>query len=359
MGAIALLKKILLTGGGSAGHITVNLALIPLLTEAGWEIVYLGSFDGIERELISNFPEVTYYGISTGKLRRYFALQNFTDIFRVLKGILEAYNIVCKLKPNLVFSKGGFVSVPVVIGSRLNNIPIITHESDLTPGLANRINMNFAHTICTTFSDTLKHIPSNRGEFIGAIVRPELKQGNAQRGRIFCQFNSNKPVILVAGGSLGSLSINKIVRSLLNTLLTEFQIIHICGKGNLESDIERQGYKQIEYVSEELPDLMCLCDLAISRAGSNFIFEFLALKKPMILIPLSKKASRGDQIENARIFERQGFAEVILEEDLNQDSLLNSIHTVFNNRQQYLSKIDNWNSDRALSKLFNLINNQI
>ncbi len=348
-------KKVLLTGGGSAGHITVNLALIPMLIKAGWEIIYIGSFDGIEKELISNIAEVTYYGISTGKLRRYFDRKNFTDFFRVLKGITEAYKIVRQEKPKIVFSKGGFVSVPVVLGSRLNNVPVITHESDLTPGLANRINMHFAQKIYTTFPDTLQHLPKNKGEFIGAIIRPELKQGNSEKGRIFCQFDSTKPVILVAGGSLGSLCINQTVRSLLDSLLEEFHIIHICGKGNINQNLERKGYKQFEYVSNELSDLMCLCNLVISRAGSNFIFEFLSLKKPMILIPLSKKSSRGDQIENAKAFQKQGFAEVILEENLTESCLLDSIRNVFNNRQEYTSKMESLDSNRSLSKLFNSI----
>ena len=350
-------RKILLTGGGSAGHITVNLALIPMLIDSGWEIIYIGSFEGIERELISNIREVTYYGISTGKLRRYFDLQNFSDLFRVLKGITEASKIIYQEQPEIVFSKGGFVSVPVVFASRLNNVPVITHESDLTPGLANRINMYSAQKICTTFPDTLKYLPKGKGEFIGAIVRPELKQGNSERGRIFCQFESTKPVILVAGGSLGSVYINQIIRSLLDPLLEEFQIVHICGRGNIDRDLEREGYKQFEYVASELADLMHLADLVISRAGSNFIFEFLSLKKPMILIPLSKNSSRGDQIENAKVFKEQGIAEVILEENLTQDSLLNTIHTVFNNRENYKNKMKNWNSDRSLDKLFDSIAN--
>lgn len=350
-------QKILLTGGGSAGHITVNLALIPMLLNSGWEVIYIGSKKGIEREIISNIPQVSYYGISTGKLRRYFDRQNFTDFFRVLKGTIGAYKIIHREQPQIVFSKGGFVSVPVVLGSRFNNIPVITHESDLTPGLANRINMYSAQKIFTTFPDTLKHLPKNKGEFIGAIVRPELKQGNSARGRIFCQFNSIKPVILVAGGSLGSVYINQTIRSLLDTLLKKFQIVHICGKGNVDQNIKLKGYKQLEYVSDELADLICLSDLVISRAGSNFIFEFLALKKPMILIPLSKKSSRGDQIENANAFKRQGFAEVILEENLTENTLLNAIGTVFNNREEYQSNMEDWNSDRSLDKLFDLITN--
>lgn len=348
-------NKILLTGGGSAGHITVNLALIPLLIQSGWEIIYIGSFTGIERDLIANFPKVTYHAIPTGKLRRYFDKQNFSDVFRVLKGIIEAYKIIHHEQPKIVFSKGGFVSVPVVLSSRLNNIPVITHESDLTPGLANRINMNFAQKICVTFPETLQHLPKGKGEFIGAIVRPELKEGDREKGRIFCQFDSTKPVILVTGGSLGSVYINQTVRSLLNKLLQEFQIIHICGKGNIDRSLEHQGYKQFEYVANELADLMCLADLVISRAGSNFIFEFLTLKKPMILIPLSKKSSRGDQIDNAKVFEEQGYAKVILEENLTKDSLLNTIETVYSNRENYIKKMDNWNSDRSLARLFDLI----
>ncbi|BAZ44570.1 UDP-N-acetylglucosamine--N-acetylmuramyl-(pentapeptide) pyrophosphoryl-undecaprenol N-acetylglucosamine transferase [Chondrocystis sp. NIES-4102] len=348
-------KKILLTGGGSAGHITVNLALIPMLLEAGWEVIYIGSITGIERELIGSLTNVTYYPIATGKLRRYFDWQNFTDVFRVLTGITDAYKIIRREQPNIVFSKGGFVSVPVVLASRLNNIPVITHESDLTPGLANRINMNFAQKICTTFPETLKYLPKDKGEYIGAIVRPELKLGDRSRGRIFCQFESDKPVILVTGGSLGSVYINQVVRSLLTQLLINFQVVHICGKGNLDRSLEFPGYKQLEYVGIELRDLMCLADLVISRAGSNFIFEFLALKKPMILIPLPKKSSRGDQIDNANTFKRQGFAEVILEENLTSQSLLSTINQVYEHREDYINNMASYNSDCSLSRLFELI----
>ncbi len=348
-------KKILLTGGGSAGHITVNLALIPLFLEQGWEIFYIGSFAGIEQELISNIADITYYGIPTGKLRRYFDWQNFTDFFRVWKGVIEAYKIIKIEKPNIVFSKGGFVSVPVVLASWLNNLPIITHESDLTPGLANRITMYFAQKICTTFPETLSYLPKNKGEFIGAIVRPELKEGDSEKGRFLCGFNREKPVLLVAGGSLGSVAINEVIRSLLHRLLADFQVLHLCGKGNVNKALEQNGYKQFEYVGDDLPNLMALADLVISRAGSNFIFEFLALRKPMILIPLPKKSSRGDQIENAKAFQSQGFAEIIFEENLTGDRLLALISTVFTTKEKYISKMSNWDLDRSLSKLVNVI----
>lgn len=352
-------KKVLLTGGGSAGHVIINVVLIPLLIERGLEVFYVGSFNGIEKELIAKIPDIPYYPISTGKLRRYFDWNNFTDLFRVLKGTIEAYGIIKKKKPDVVFSKGGFVSVPVVLGSWLNNIPVVIHESDLTPGLANRIAMNFASKICTTFPQTVQSFPKDKGEFIGSIVRLELKEGNPEIGRKLCNFQKEKSVIFVAGGSLGSVTINCVMREILDRLLPEFQIIHICGKGNIDSDLKQQGYKQFEYVGDELPHLMSLADLVISRAGSNFIFEFLSLKKPMILIPLPQGASRGDQIENAKIFQEQGFAETILEEDLTPSRLLKSIDLMFATYNRYVEKMDGWSNEESLSKLLNAIENPL
>lgn len=349
-------KKILLTGGGSAGHVTVNVILIPILIKQGLELFYVGSSDGIEKELICRVSYIPYYEISTGKLRRYFDWNNFTDFLRVFKGILEAYRIINKEKPDVVFSKGGFVSVPVVIGSWLNNVPVIIHESDLTPGLANRIAMRFAQKICTTFPETLHSFPKDKGEFVGAIVRPELKEGDSERGRTLCGFHREKPVIFVAGGSLGSVKINYFIRILLDTLLQKFQVIHVCGKGNIDSSLIQKGYKQFEYVVDELPHLMSLADFVISRAGSNFIFEFLSLKKPMILIPLPKGASRGDQIENAKVFQAQGFAEIIFEDDLTPDRLLKLIFTMFAAYDQYVNNMNKWSNEASLSKLLSIIN---
>ncbi len=350
-------KKILLTGGGSAGHVIINVILIPILIKQNLDVFYVGSFNGIEKELIATVSNIPYYAISTGKLRRYFDWNNFIDLFRVLKGTIEAYRIISKEEPDVVFSKGGFVSVPVVLGSWLNNVPVIIHESDLTPGLANRIAMHFAYKICTTFPQTVQSFPKNKGEFIGAIVRPELKEGDLERGRKLCGFDKEKPVIFVAGGSLGSVQINNVIRKILTSLLPKFQIIHICGKGNIDSDLQQQGYKQFEYVVDELPHLMSLADLIISRAGSNFIFEFLFLKKPMILIPLPKGASRGDQLENARVFQEQGFAEVIFEENLTPDRLLQLIFSMFAAYDQYLDRMNKGSNEESLSKLLSAIKN--
>jgi UDP-N-acetylglucosamine--N-acetylmuramyl-(pentapeptide) pyrophosphoryl-undecaprenol N-acetylglucosamine transferase len=353
---ITLNKKIILTGGGTAGHVMVNLALIPKLKEQGWDIAYIGSHQGIERELISKVDGVPYFPISTGKLRRYFDWNNFKDPFKVLKGTLQAYWIIKKEKPSIVFSKGGFVSVPVIIGAWLNGVPAIIHESDITPGLANKIAMPFATKICVTFPETLRHVKEEKGLYIGAVVREELKQGNADKGWALCQFEKGKPVLLVMGGSLGSKRINEALRANLQTLLADFQIVHICGKGNVDPQLaNKKGYKQFEYVHEELPHLMAMADIVVSRAGANSIFEFLALRKPMLLIPLSKEASRGDQILNARSFEKSGYAEVLMEEDLTNESLRSAIYHLYQNKDRYQQNMERSDSDDALQKLLELI----
>lgn len=348
-------KKILFTGGGTAGHVTVNLALIPEFQQKGWETRYIGSEEGIEKQLVSQVDNTPYYSISTGKLRRYFDWKNFSDPFRVLKGIFQAHRIIRKEKPHIIFSKGGFVSVPVVIAAKMNRVPVIIHESDITPGLANKLAMPFASRVCVTFPETEKHIKGGKGEYVGAIVRKELKQGDKERGRKFCGFSNNLPVVLIMGGSLGSQKINQLIRDNLSTLLTQYQIVHICGKGNVDPSFDRPGYKQFEYVSDELPDLMALADLVVSRAGSNSIFEFLSLRKPMLLIPLSAAASRGDQILNARSFEKQGFCEVIQEEELTDDSFMSKLQQLHTDRNKYLEKMQSYNSDQALAHVINLL----
>jgi UDP-N-acetylglucosamine--N-acetylmuramyl-(pentapeptide) pyrophosphoryl-undecaprenol N-acetylglucosamine transferase len=351
-----LSKKIILTGGGTAGHVMVNVALIPKLKEQGWSIAYIGSHQGIEREIIGKMDGVPYFPISTGKLRRYFDWNNFKDPFKVLKGIWQAYRIIKKEKPDIIFSKGGFVSVPVIIGAWLSGVPSIIHESDITPGLANKIAMPFATKICVTFPETMHHVKEEKGVYVGAVVRQELKQGDADKGRKLCQFEKGKPVLLVMGGSLGSKRINNALRANLQTLLADFQIVHICGKGNIDAKLaNKKGYRQFEYVHEELPHLMAMADIVLSRAGANSIFEFLALRKPMLLIPLSKEASRGDQILNARSFEKSGYAEVLMEEDLTNESLQSAIYHLYQNKDRYQQNMERSDAGDALEKLLSLI----
>ncbi|MDP5273871.1 undecaprenyldiphospho-muramoylpentapeptide beta-N-acetylglucosaminyltransferase [Chengkuizengella axinellae] len=351
-------KKIVFTGGGSAGHVTVNLALIPHFLHEGWGVEYIGSENGIERELISKLKGVHYHSIKTGKLRRYFDWNNVKDPFRVVQGIFQSFRIIQKSKPNVVFSKGGFVSVPVILGSKLNQIPVLTHESDLTPGLANKISMPFVKKVCTTFPETEKHLSSKKAEYVGAIVRDELRHGNATKGYTYCNFIREKPVLLIMGGSMGSQKINKSVRDSLDELLSNFQIVHICGKGGVDSSIKKRGYKQFEYINEQLPDMMHMADIVISRAGSNAIFEFLSLKKPMLLIPLSKEASRGDQILNAESFKKAGYCEVLQEEELSKDSLTKTIKHLYKNKENYINKMKTYQGEKALSKVIKLIKNE-
>lgn len=354
--------KIILTGGGTAGHVTPNLALLPMLKENGFEVKYIGSKDGIEKEIIKD-NNIPYYEISSGKLRRYFDVKNFTDPFKVMKGIMEARKILSKEKPDVVFSKGGFVAVPVVIAATLKKIPVVAHESDMTPGLANRLSAPFCDKLCVTFRESLKYIKDNKGVLTGSPIRREILDGSKVKGKEICGFKKDKEVIFIMGGSLGSKIINDEIRQNINELLKEFNIIHICGKGNIDQSlIGKEGYKQFEYVKEELPHLMALADYIISRAGANSIFEFLALKKPTILIPLSRNSSRGDQILNAHSFEKEGYSLVIEEEKLNSETLLEKIKELKSNKFKIINTMKasgttNGNKE-VLSVILNVIKNK-
>lgn len=315
------MKKIIFTGGGSAGHVSVNVALIPEFQKNNFETKYIGSKNGIEKEMINKVANTEYFSISSGKLRRYFDWKNFTDPFRVIKGILDSLLILKKEKPDLVFSKGGFVSVPVCIASKILRIPTILHESDLSPGLANKINIKFSNHIFTTFEDTLRYLPSTKASLIGAVVRNEIFSGNKEKAYDLTGFNQNKQVILVMGGSLGSKLINEFIWNNIDKLTDKFQIVHITGKGQLNKEIQNSSYVQYEFINEELFDIFKITDFTISRAGSNSIYEFLALDIPSILIPLGTNQSRGDQVENARYFNSKGFSEVITEEMISELSV--------------------------------------
>ncbi len=329
------MKKIILTGGGSAGHVTPNIALLPSLKSAGYEITYIGSYDGIEKRLIGDF-DIPYVGISTGKFRRYLDIKNFTDPFRVIKGFAEARKFIKNYKPDVVFSKGGFVSVPVIRAAASLGIPCIIHESDMTPGLANKMCIPVAQKICCNFPETLKQLPEAKAVLTGSPIRTELTQGNKLAGLTMCGFSANIPVIMVIGGSLGAANVNKAVREALPSLLADFQVVHLCGKDKIDNLLlNTTGYKQFEYVKAELKDLFAMADVVISRAGANAICELLALKKPNILIPLPASSSRGDQILNAKSFEAQGFSLVIQEDDLTTDMLVDKVHELYFTRQTF------------------------
>ena len=334
------MKRIVLTGGGTAGHVTPNIALLPKLRELGYDVHYIGSYNGIEKTLIESC-QIPYYGISSGKLRRYFDLKNFSDPFKVLKGFSEAYKLLKKLKPNVVFSKGGFVSVPVVIAAGRLHIPVIIHESDMTPGLANKLSIPSASKVCCNFPETMEHLPKGKAVLSGSPIREELLTGDRAKALKFTGLTGSKPVLLIIGGSLGSVVVNEAVRSILPKLLKKFEIIHLCGKGKLDQSLSAlNGYVQYEYISDELKDLFALSDIVISRAGANSICEFLALRKPALLIPLSAAASRGDQILNANSFKKQGYAAVLEEEHLNGDTLYDALNLLWENRESYVNAME-------------------
>lgn len=349
------MKHIVLTGGGTAGHVTPNIALIPKLKEAGYKISYIGSYDGIEKQLIEDM-NIPYYGISSGKFRRYLSLKNLTDPFKVIKGISEAKKLLKELDPSIVFSKGGFVSVPVVRAAASLGIPVIIHESDMTPGLANKLCLSSASVVCCNFPETANYLPKDKAVVTGTPIRDELMKGKADAAKEFCGFTDDKPVILVMGGSLGSVVLNNAVRGSISELLKKFNVIHLCGKGKLDPTLnDTPGYRQYEYIKKELADMFALSSIVISRAGANAISEICSLSKPNLLIPLSAKASRGDQVLNAKSFEKQGFSMVIEEEDLTAESFLQAVSSLYDNRQKYIDAMNGSVNTDSTSMIISLI----
>lgn len=347
--------RIVLTGGGTAGHVTPNLALLSGLKERGMEILYIGSLSGIEKDLITA-AGINYVGIHTGKFRRNLDVKNVADVHHVAEGLREARKILKDFQPDIVFSKGGYVAVPVVRAAKALHIPAIIHESDLTPGLANRLCFTSAEKICCNFPETLSHLPKKKGVLTGSPIRKELLSGNKEAGYQFTGLSSKKPILLMIGGSLGARALNKVLRNSLDLLLKEFQVIHLTGKGNLDKGLtDKPGYVQYEYVSEELPNIFAISDVVFSRAGANAIFELAALRKPSLLTPLPKGASRGDQILNAESFRKQGFSEVIQQENLTTDNFVKTISELYKNRETYIRKMEESPIQNGVDSILGLI----
>ncbi len=347
------MKRIVLTGGGTAGHVTPNIALIDRLKEEGFEIFYIGSKEGIEKQLIENLG-IPYYGISSGKLRRYFSMKNFTDPFRVMKGYREAKKIIRELHPDVVFSKGGFVTVPVVRAAGKAKIPTAIHESDMTPGLANKISMHYADRVCCNFAETLEHV-KGKGIHTGTPIRKELFTGERAAGLAYAGFSGEKPVVLVVGGSTGSVRVNEAVRAALPRLLPEFDVLHLCGKGKTDETVSFDGYVQKEYCDKEMKDVFAMADVVISRAGANAICELLALHKPNLLIPLSAEASRGDQLLNAASFEKQGFSMVLQENEITPEVLAEAVEELYRNRDRFVTAMSESRSSDATEMIIGII----
>jgi UDP-N-acetylglucosamine--N-acetylmuramyl-(pentapeptide) pyrophosphoryl-undecaprenol N-acetylglucosamine transferase len=349
------MKRIILTGGGTAGHVTPNIALLPRLKKLGFEIHYVGRKVGIEKDLIKQ-TGIPYHFISAGKLRRYFDIKNATDIFLIGKGFIKSLYLVRKLRPDLIFSKGGFVSCPLVWAAWVNRVPIIIHESDITPGFANRLSTPFSDHICFSFPETEEKLPTGKATYTGIPVRETLLSGDRSEGKKICSFTDTKPILLVVGGSQGSKTINSTIRAALDDILVTFNVCHLCGHGEVSANFEaRPGYRQFEYVDREIQHLLIMADVVVSRAGATTLFELLELKKPNLLIPLSLKASRGDQILNAKSFEKQGFSQVLKEEDLNAVSLIDGISRTYSNRDAIVEAMNSRGPVNGLNKVIDII----
>lgn len=333
------MKKIVLTGGGTLGHVTPHLSLIPHLQEAGYEIHYIGTEKGMERTRIESVPGILYHPVKSGKLRRYFSWQNFIDPFKVIAGAFQSAALMGKIRPNVVFSKGGFVAVPVVFGAWLHRIPVVCHESDLTPGLANKLCKPFARRIVTTFPECA-HALGDKAECVGTPLRPELFRGSRARGLSFLGFDGTRPILLMMGGSSGAQAVNKALREALPEITTQFDVAHICGKGNLDESLkDTPHYAQMELLDAELPDVLACADLVLSRAGSNALMEFQALCKPMLLVPYPKGASRGDQILNAQSLKRRGLCRVLLQENMTAETLVEELEKTWKMRETLVENV--------------------
>lgn len=345
---------IVLTGGGTAGHVMPNIALIDYLQQADndWQFSYIGSYKGIERTLIKAHANINYHPIASGKLRRYWSWRNFIDPFKVIWGIAQSWFLCKKIKPDIIFSKGGFVSLPVVIAARLCGIPTILHESDLSPGLANRLCYRFVNHILLTFDDSKRYFnSSDKLTVTGLPIRPSLLQGCAQQGLQLLNENHDKPIILIIGGSLGAHRINDAVKQALPQLLKLAHVIHICGKDQVDLQLKEQyqHYHPFDYLDQEFANVLAASDFVVSRAGANTLYELLSMHKPHLLIPLSAKASRGDQIENAYHFEQLGYSYVLDQDQLSSDQLIASIQTGLDNLDTQRQYLKNFQPSPALN----------
>lgn len=364
------MKKIVLTGGGTAGHVTPNLALIPELKKRKFEVIYIGSKNGMEKDIVTN-RNIPYFGINADKLRRYHDFKNFIMPINVLFGIRQAKKILKENNVDIVFSKGGFVSVPVVIAAKELDIPVISHEADITPGLANTIAAPFSKVICCNFEETVKKF-GKKGIHTGCPIRERLINGNREKGLKFLAFKEDKPIIFVTGGSLGSKYINELIKDNLEKLIPYVNIVHSCGKGKLNKEYievkndgkviqKLDGYRQYELIVDELPDIFAASDLVISRAGANVIYEILALKKLNLLIPLTKKASRGDQILNAKSFEKKNYSVVLYEEEQekNNNLFFEKLMEIKKRKKELITAMNKAGVDDAVNKICDLIEKNI
>lgn len=341
------MKTIVFTGGGTAGHIMPNVALFPEAEKVFDKIVYIGS-NKMEKEILKKFPTIDFYEIPCVKLIRKLTPKNLLIPFKLIQSVSQTKKILKKINPSVIFSKGGYVSLPVVIASKQLNIPVISHESDITMGLANKIIYRYSNLMLTSFETTAKG--KKNCQFVGSPIRESIFHGNKNNLKL----NLNeKPTILIFGGSLGSKKINDIVEKSIDQLCKDFFVIHLTGKGK-KTNIENKNYYQQEFASN-IEDFFDASDIVVSRGGANALFELLALKKPTLIIPLSKSESRGDQIDNANYFAQKGFAKVLLEEELSPSSFISSIKNLYQNKQQLIKNMASAENSFPNKKIVDII----
>lgn len=341
--------KVVFAGGGTAGHVLPTIPIMRALRQQGAELAFIGGASGLEQGYLADEP-VPYFGIASGKLRRYFSWRNLADAFAVLRGVWQSYWLLGRLKPTVIFSKGGYVSFPVVLAGWLRRIPVVGHESDFSPGLANRLAIPFLSVMCTSFPS--RRPAGLRGELLhsGNPLRPELLAGSAHQGRALVQAPSDRPLVLVTGGSLGAQALNRVARAAAPRLVELCWLVHVCGPGKTVA-MKVPGYRQLEYVSQGWGDLLAAADLVVSRAGANALFELLALGKPNILIPLPLAASRGDQIENAVFAEREGYSRVIPEQALNEEVLIAAVRAQLAEAEDWRRRLAGFQAPPAVDRI--------
>ena len=329
--------RAVVTGGGSAGHVIPALPVIEALQGKGWEVSFIGSDSGLEERLVTPLG-TPFFSVRTGKLRRYFSLANVTDALKIPLGVLQTFLILGRLEPHVVFSKGGFVAFPVVFAAWLRRIPVVAHESDLTPGLANRLSLPFVATLCVSFEGT--RVSARRVVHSGTPIRDALLNGNAERGFDAAGLPGNRPMLVVVGGSLGAQRLNQVTRAALPGLTETFEVLHVCGAGHLDPHLENTpGYAQREFVADGWGDILATAALVVSRSGANALHELLTLGKPNLLVPLPTTASRGDQIDNAAYAAERGYSTVLPEADLTPETLVAAARAVLDALEAWRTRL--------------------
>ena len=347
------MKKIVFTGGGTVGHVTLNLLLIPKFIKEGWQVHYIGDKHGIEyQEIQKSGLDVTFHSVATGKLRRYFSWQNLLDGFKVVWGIFQSLGIMLKVRPQALFSKGGFVSVPPVIAARLSGVPVYVHESDLSIGLANKIAYKCATKMYATFEQ-----PSSltKIEHVGAVTKVGSQESvpPQELEEIRQYFDKELPTLLFVGGSAGAKVFNDFVSQNQAALTEHYNIINLTGDASLDVLSERLFRRA--YVTDLYQPLMDLADVVVTRGGSNTIFELLAMAKLHIIVPLGREASRGDQIENADYFVKKGYAKQLAEEQLDMSNLQTALDDLLANQASYHQAMQNSQEIKSVDEFYALL----